>query len=311
MSEKKELKAQAAGEIMAGKKEKKTDFASPETRGRLLAAIVASLMEKNVKLDYKEIHKFFGESTPDGLEFQFRGIKRSAEVLREAAASGNSPVAAFAEHVGKGSAAKASTTPKPATPTSSRRNRATPARSGGSAKRRKVIKAEFTDDEDSPDENYDEKDTSDVDESPRVIPTPKNGIPLPDHALWKKPPPGTPRRGSSFARALAAKTAGRDSVKSPTNGTTAGTTTGFASAPTLAPSGYGSEAPIPVSTGMTTTPSFSGGEVAGGRFPSYHGSHNQEEDANQYGYGTSYQNQPGGGYYQHHQPQWEQDPGDC
>ncbi|KAL1874755.1 hypothetical protein VTK73DRAFT_232 [Phialemonium thermophilum] len=83
-----------------------TAFKSYEVQARLLAATVAA--HPGVKWDYKEIAKFFGESTPDGIQFQFRAIKKDAETLRAAVSNNEDPVKAF----GKKSAGSAPATPR-------------------------------------------------------------------------------------------------------------------------------------------------------------------------------------------------------
>ncbi|KXH28771.1 hypothetical protein CNYM01_06300 [Colletotrichum nymphaeae SA-01] len=62
----------------------------------------------------KEIAKFFGESTADGIQFQFRGIKKDAESLKQTANSGGNP-ASVLTFTG-GTSSNVSTPRKPRTP---------------------------------------------------------------------------------------------------------------------------------------------------------------------------------------------------
>jgi len=63
------------------------NFRTFESQSRLLAAVVAS--HPGLKLDFKEIAKHFGDSTPGGIEFQFRNIKKEAKALKDAVANGD------------------------------------------------------------------------------------------------------------------------------------------------------------------------------------------------------------------------------
>lgn len=56
--------------------------------------------------DSADIAKFYGESTPQGIEFQFRAIKKDAKALRDAVEQGTSPLA-----IRKNVPASAATTP--------------------------------------------------------------------------------------------------------------------------------------------------------------------------------------------------------
>ncbi|KKF94198.1 hypothetical protein CFO_g3476 [Ceratocystis platani] len=73
----------------------KTSFKSYEVQARLLRAIVAAHQE--VKWNYKDIARYFGESTTDGIQYQFRSIKRDATAMRTAVDINESPIAAIAD----------------------------------------------------------------------------------------------------------------------------------------------------------------------------------------------------------------------
>ncbi|KAK1718669.1 hypothetical protein BDP67DRAFT_541808 [Colletotrichum lupini] len=114
------------------------NFKTYESQARLLRAIVAA--HSDVKWNYKgyvlreadgqgvdckaipvdlpkekkEIAKFFGESTADGIQFQFRGIKKDAESLKQTANSGGNP-ASILTFTG-GTSSNVSTPRKPRTP---------------------------------------------------------------------------------------------------------------------------------------------------------------------------------------------------
>ncbi|OLN85028.1 hypothetical protein CCHL11_03993 [Colletotrichum chlorophyti] len=99
--------------------------------------------------DKKDIAKFFGESTADGIQFQFRGIKRDAESLKQTANNGGNPAVAL--NLGTGTSSAVSTPRKQRTATPSSRVRA----SGGgrsTAKKLKQVKPEPLSDEDEEDE---------------------------------------------------------------------------------------------------------------------------------------------------------------
>ncbi|PSR90762.1 hypothetical protein BD289DRAFT_452147 [Coniella lustricola] len=106
------------------------NFRSYEGQIRLLTSVIAAHPE--LKLNYKEIHKYFGDSTPDGIQFQFRAIKKDAENMRK----GIDPS-------GKGSAGESTpVTPKSAVPktprTAGSRKRSAP--SGGKSTVSKKLK---------------------------------------------------------------------------------------------------------------------------------------------------------------------------
>ncbi|KAK1688102.1 hypothetical protein BDP55DRAFT_726981 [Colletotrichum godetiae] len=109
----------------------------------------------------KEIAKFFGESTADGIQFQFRGIKKDAESLKQTANSGGNPASALTLTGGTNS--NVSTPRKPRTPSSKVR-----ASGGGrstTAKKTMPIKIDpVTDDDD--DEGDDAVDYNVLEDTP-------------------------------------------------------------------------------------------------------------------------------------------------
>ncbi|KAK3402913.1 hypothetical protein B0T20DRAFT_343979 [Sordaria brevicollis] len=95
----------------------------------------------DIQQDPGEIARMFGESTADGLQFQFRGIKNAAEAMKTAADNGDDPVQAF-NNASSGSGSKTPSGRKrgrPAGTPASGRSRATPAtgRSTATAKPRR------------------------------------------------------------------------------------------------------------------------------------------------------------------------------
>lgn len=154
-----------------------------------------------------EIHKLFGGSTPDGLGYQFRAIKKGGDVLTQAAANGGDPAEAYAAHMFGGAAAAGSgpATPSQRTPSSAikrapsanvagSRSGATPA-----TKRRKRVVEEELEPELDDDEDSDEQDYSELDDSPskqkaKKLTTPKKFGPLVPHSAWAKPAGKTPVR---------------------------------------------------------------------------------------------------------------------
>lgn len=105
-----------------------------------------------------DIAKYFGQSTPDGIQFQFRGIKHDADKLRAVEAAGGDVANCLQ---GGGVSTPFSTPSKP-----------TPARGTGTGSRRKRIRYDVDkddDDADGPVENW-----SDRDETPskRAKPAP-------------------------------------------------------------------------------------------------------------------------------------------
>ncbi|KAF4509667.1 hypothetical protein G6O67_003813 [Ophiocordyceps sinensis] len=109
-------------------------------------------------VDKNNIAKYFGQSTPDGIQFQFRGIKHDADKLRAVEAAGGDVANCLQ---GGGVSTPFSTPSKP-----------TPARGTGTGSRRKRIRYDVDkddDDADGPVENW-----SDRDETPskRAKPAP-------------------------------------------------------------------------------------------------------------------------------------------
>ncbi|KAK2602490.1 hypothetical protein N8I77_009018 [Diaporthe amygdali] len=117
------------------------NFKTEQSQRRLLTAVIAAHPE--LKLNFKDIAAYFEDSTPDGIQWQFRQIKRDAEAMRQ----------------GKGGATAASV---PVTPKTNRKRPATSAPSTGkstaSKKARgstaKVVQAQVIElDDDDDDEN--------------------------------------------------------------------------------------------------------------------------------------------------------------
>ncbi|EGS17239.1 uncharacterized protein CTHT_0065580 [Thermochaetoides thermophila DSM 1495] len=173
-----------------------TNFRSYDAQARLLAALVASL--ENQRFDFKKhrmrtvkamaeacrklveagedpaqyaiyehfdtkqkIQKYFGASTPDGIGFQFRSVKQGAKVLIDAVNNGKDPVQAFNEWNNGGSSSI------PATPAGRGAKRArapsmkkTPGTTPASKRRKQIKLEDITDDEDSPDADYSDLDTT-------------------------------------------------------------------------------------------------------------------------------------------------------
>ncbi|KAF4120234.1 hypothetical protein GMORB2_3361 [Geosmithia morbida] len=163
----------------------KANYKSFEAQARLIRAIVAAHPE--VKWNYKEIaacygsdmtdaalnhrfrrlraeaviisegrkqdiSKYFGQSTADGIQFQFRSIKKDADLLRQTAESGGE--VATCPLPGLGGPGSAMSTPSKATP------------SRGAARKRKpasAVKEETTSDVDSELEEISAQDWSDRD----------------------------------------------------------------------------------------------------------------------------------------------------
>ncbi|KAH6636981.1 hypothetical protein F5144DRAFT_487238 [Chaetomium tenue] len=133
---------------------------------------------------------YFGESTADGLAFQFRNIKKGGDVLKAAAQKGEDLVGAFGAHLKGGARAAGSV---PATPSTAKRSRSTKATESGSgatptSKRRKAVKiepeAEFDDDEDSPEVDYSELDSTPTKIKPK---SQGNAGQLVPRSAWAKP----------------------------------------------------------------------------------------------------------------------------
>ncbi|KAK0739572.1 hypothetical protein B0T21DRAFT_144422 [Apiosordaria backusii] len=78
----------------------KTDFKSAIVQQRLLAALIAS--QQGMSIDYKNLQKYFGGSTDQGLQYQFRAIKQQANVLKDAVDKGEDPAEAFEEYINSG-----------------------------------------------------------------------------------------------------------------------------------------------------------------------------------------------------------------
>ncbi|KAM3509944.1 hypothetical protein MY10362_000287 [Beauveria mimosiformis] len=101
-------------------------------------------------VDKKNIAKYFGQSTGDGIQFQFRTIKKDADKMRAMADGGGDPSTCLDLGTSSGSSFTPTSTPK----TSRSRNVSTPSTAGGggsTAKRSRggppVVKIESDDDD--------------------------------------------------------------------------------------------------------------------------------------------------------------------
>ncbi|KAL1835704.1 hypothetical protein VTJ49DRAFT_6201 [Mycothermus thermophilus] len=121
----------------------------------------------------KDIQKYFGESTQEGIAFQFRWIKKSAEVCKTAADNGGSPVEAFRGLMesGNGSRAAVASAGPAVTPSAKRARAASKTATTPASKRRKAQEpAEAEDDSEAASEHAlvlssvdEEESSSDVD----------------------------------------------------------------------------------------------------------------------------------------------------
>ncbi|KAG8421806.1 hypothetical protein J3458_003649 [Metarhizium acridum] len=132
----------------------KANYKTYEAQARMVRAIVAA--HPDVKWNYKDIAKYFGQSTADGIQFQFRGIKKDADQLRQTHSSGGDVANCLSLPPGTSTPTKAARTPG-----SRKRPRAEPKPS-------------------SPEPSDNEEDWSDRDESPskrasKRAPAQKNG----------------------------------------------------------------------------------------------------------------------------------------
>lgn len=139
---------------------------------------------------FLDIAKYFGQSTADGIQFQFRTIKKDAEALRQTANDGGDVANCLSLGVGSSSLA-------PGTPSKPTPSRSQPGSRSGKGAKRKVavapvsspIKRSLSDDEGEDDElNFDEMD---VTPSKRVKTTGRAG----------------PARGTTPSRSAAVKAA--------------------------------------------------------------------------------------------------------
>lgn len=128
-----------------------------------------------------EIQKLFGESTPDGLEFQFRSIKKLGIAQKAAVEKGEDPSKLVVGNAGTGTP-RANRVSTASTPGS--RKRAAPAKTPTS-KRAQSKKAAADSDDESNDEDYDAKDVdTPTHKKPKIegqstvaTPTPRNTAP--------------------------------------------------------------------------------------------------------------------------------------
>jgi hypothetical protein len=136
----------------------------------------SALPQTKEAVDKPNIAKYFGQSTPDGIQFQFRGIKKDADLLRQTHADGGN-VANCLDIPGGSSL--------PATPSKQTMPRRGGSRSGGTGRGKRkppvtFIKRSSSDDEEEPEEC---EDWSDKDETPSKraktgeLPGQRNGTP--------------------------------------------------------------------------------------------------------------------------------------
>ncbi|PHH71283.1 hypothetical protein CDD80_5392 [Ophiocordyceps camponoti-rufipedis] len=103
-------------------------------------SVADDLPAKIDDIDRQNIAKYFGQSTPDGIQFQFRAIKRDAEHLRKTEADG-------------GDVAGCLTTGSPSTSLTTPSRRTTTAKGTGSRKRARRTKASSSPDDDEDDDD--------------------------------------------------------------------------------------------------------------------------------------------------------------
>ncbi|KAK4219246.1 hypothetical protein QBC37DRAFT_461761 [Rhypophila decipiens] len=168
----------------------------------------AELLENILAKNVVEIAEHFGESTADGIQFQFRGVKANAEILKNAVKNSESPVEAFSNSItgGKASAAtpgkRGGKRPRapaaaPATPTSRLAGNANGSGKGTGHRTKSVRKPagtptykEETEDDDSLSQDYSELDQSPTKQTKKIKTTPNritgigrsNPITIPDGA---------------------------------------------------------------------------------------------------------------------------------
>ncbi|RSL53062.1 hypothetical protein CEP54_010592 [Fusarium duplospermum] len=146
------VRAQAS--IISEARARKLDIKELSTDENILPATQGAIDKNNIA-------KYFGQSTADGIQFQFRTIKKDAEALRQTANDGGD--VANCLNLGVGSNLAPGTPSKP-TPTRSQPG----SRSGKGAKRKVAvapvsspIKRSLSDDENDDDEiNFDEMDVT-------------------------------------------------------------------------------------------------------------------------------------------------------
>ncbi|RYP62877.1 hypothetical protein DL769_007136 [Monosporascus sp. CRB-8-3] len=132
-----------------------------------------------------EIHKLYGESTPAGLEWQFRDIKRIGKAQQDAVRNGESPAGVLGSSSRGGastpgsraSKSSAAATPSTATP-GSRASKGAGGRGSfasnlGNSQKRSRPARDTSDDFESDDTDYDQKDGPDPDETPTGRKKPK------------------------------------------------------------------------------------------------------------------------------------------
>lgn len=126
----------------------KANYKTYEAQARMVRAIVAAHPE--VKWNYKDIAKYFGESTPDGIGFQFRGIKKDAETLRKVESEGGDVANCLSLGTARGSSSVMSTPSKPTA------FRSTGSRSGTGTGRKRARKTDMIKRSESDEEDDDD-----------------------------------------------------------------------------------------------------------------------------------------------------------
>ncbi|KAK0392422.1 hypothetical protein NLU13_1917 [Sarocladium strictum] len=79
-------------------------------------AFESSLPGTKSAVNINEIAKYFGQSTADGIQFQFRTIKKDAEKLRQVQSQGGDVASALTSELQSGSVTPSAVTPSKATP---------------------------------------------------------------------------------------------------------------------------------------------------------------------------------------------------
>lgn len=144
-----------------------------------------------------DIAKYFGESTPDGIGFQFRGIKKDADTLRKVESEGGDVARCLNLGSSRGSGSVTSTPSKPTA------FRSTGSRTGSGTGRKRarkmdMIKRSESDDEDDDDDTLGGHNWSEHEDTPTK--KPKTGGAFPGQRT------GTPsRRATTKANATIAE----------------------------------------------------------------------------------------------------------
>ncbi|KEY65467.1 hypothetical protein S7711_08307 [Stachybotrys chartarum IBT 7711] len=141
--------------------------------------LLLDLPDKQEAVDKNNIAKYFGESTADGIQFQFRGIKKDVQRLKDVEKAGGDVARCLNLGAGTGTGTAVST------PTHIKAPRPSGSRStGGKRKNTSPIKRSQSDDEDMDDDDIDSWSVRDEEEeSPSkrakngALPGQKNGTP--------------------------------------------------------------------------------------------------------------------------------------